>query len=333
MKATFQALVTRLHEGQVTSALESIGTTQLSTGEVAVRTLYAGVNYKDCLSLLGKAKIISQFPRIAGIEAVGEVLDPGTTDLRVGEQVLVHGFQTGIDFDGGFSEVMRVPALHLQRLPGGLNAQQTAVLGVPGFTVAMALDRFEESGLQPSDGPVAVTGAGGAVGHLAIHLLARAGYQVIAITRNLAQEPNLRRLGAAAVLDTSSAQQSLRPLERPQFAAAIDNVGGSTLSWLLRSMQDRGLVASVGNAGGNQFDGSVLPFIMRRVQLFGVVANATWAERQHLWNKLATVWKPDFDVLMPCVHYLQLSELLAHAQRQLDGATSGRSIVAMREMP
>jgi len=330
---TFDALITRRVDGQVQSAIETLDLSQLSAGEVVVRTRYAGVNYKDCLAILGGAKIIAEFPRIAGIEAVGHVAASTAEAFAPGDAVLVHGFQTGIAFDGGFSEWMRIPARHLQKLPPGLTPRQVATIGVPGFTAAMALARFMANGLDPAAGPVAVSGAHGAVGMLATSILSRAGYRVAAVTRRPEQADTLHRLGAAEIVDTRAAMDSTRPLETARFAAAIDNVGGKLLSWLLRSMQDEGLVASVGNAAGNQYEGSVLPFIMRRVHLFGVVANAGWPERQRLWQKLAAEWAPDFDALEPHVHTIALRELAAHAGRQLQGASSGRTIVDFGDAP
>lgn len=330
---TFQALVTRRPDGKVQSAMETVSLPQLSAGEVVVRTRYAGINFKDCLSIRGKAKIIADYPRIAGIEAVGRVAASGVDAFSPGDEVLVHGFQTGIAFDGGFSEWMRVPAGHLQKLPQGLSAREAAIIGVPGFTAAMALARFESHGLGPAAGPVAVSGANGAVGMLAISILARAGYQVAAITRRPEQADALRRLGAAEIVDARAALDSTRPLETARYAAAIDNVGGGVLAWLLRSMKDEGLVASVGNAGGNSYDGNVLPFIMRRVHLFGIVANAGWPERKRLWQKLAADWAPGFEALAPHVHTIALDELPAHADRQLQGATSGRTLIDFGEAP
>jgi len=330
---TFEALITRRVDGKVQSGIETLGLPQLSAGEVVVRTRYAGVNYKDCLAILGGAKIITEFPRIAGIEAVGQVAASADDAFAPGDAVLVHGFQTGIAFDGGFSEWMRIPARHLQKLPPGLTPRQVAIIGVPGFTAAMALARFVANGLDPAAGPVAVSGANGAVGMLATSILARAGYQVAAITRRPEQADTLRRLGATEIVDTNEVLDSTRPLETARFAAAIDNVGGKLLSWLLRSMKDEGLVASVGNAAGNSYEGSVLPFIMRRAHLFGVVANAGWPERRRLWQKLAAEWAPDFDALEPHVHTIALRELAAHAGRQLQGATSGRTIVDFGEAP
>jgi putative YhdH/YhfP family quinone oxidoreductase len=324
---SFDALRTHFLEGRVLSRVERLQLKDLSPGEMVLRTRHAGVNYKDCLSVRGAAKIITVFPRIAGIEAVGEVVESSASQFRPGEAVLVHGFQTGIDFDGGFAEYMRVPAGHLQRVPEGLTPLQAAVIGVPGFTAAMALERFQELGIRRDGGLVAVSGAGGAVGLLAIAVLSKAGYQVAAITRRMDQAEMLRSLGAAEVIDAAVTAQPQRPLERARFAAAIDNVGGPVLSWLLRSMQDGGCVASVGNAAGNTYEGSVLPFIMRRAQLFGIVANAPWPQRLRLWQRLAGELKPDFAKLMPHVHHIHLGELVDHAARQLQGGTAGRTLV------
>ena len=146
----FRAVRTHMQDGQTLSKLEHLTIQDLTPGEVVVRNRWAGVNFKDCLSLHGKAKIITSFPRIAGIEVAGEVVQSEAADFQPGQSVFVHGFQTGIQFDGGFSEYVRVPAAHLHALPEGLTHQQAATLGVPAFTVAMALERFELEGIRPS---------------------------------------------------------------------------------------------------------------------------------------------------------------------------------------
>ena len=241
--------------------------------------------------------------------------------------MLAHGFRTGIAFDGGFSPWARLPAAHAMPLPAPLDAWQTAVIGVPGFTVALCIDRFEQLGISPASGPVAVSGATGAVGVLAIAILARAGYEVTALTRKAGREEALKALGAAEVLVTEPLLASAKALEAERFAAAIDNVGGPLLHWLLKSMRSNGCVASVGNAGGNDYPGSVLPFIMRGLQMFGVVANVAWPIRHRLWARLASDWRPDFDALAPHLHSIALTELPAHGERQLAGRTSGRTII------
>lgn len=325
---SFEALRSRLVGDRVQSTLERMHPDDLSHGEVLVRNLHAGVNYKDCLAILGKARIITDFPRIAGIEAVGEVIESSAADFHPGDAVLVHGHETGIRLDGGFAEVLRIPAAHLQQVPPGLTPLECAILGVPAFTAAMALERFEELGLTQGSGPIAVSGAGGAVGTMAIAILARAGYEVAAITRNLDRAPALRALGAAEVIDAMVLNRPQRPLEKARFAAAMDNVGGAMLSWLMRSMKDSAAIAVIGNAGGNAFEGSGLPFFMRRLQMFGVVANAPWPQRRRLWQRLANDWKPDLARLLPHVQHLPLAELMGYAARQLQGGTSGRALVS-----
>lgn len=326
--SSFRAVRTHVTDGRTESRLETLGLDDLSAGEVVVRNHYAGINFKDCLSLHGKAKIITSFPRVAGIELVGEVVTSEAPEFEPGQAVFVHGFQTGIAYDGGFSEYARVPAGHLNALPTGLNAQEVAMLGVPGFTAAMALERFQREGLAPDQGPVAITGASGAVGMTAIAILARAGYQVIGVTRRMEQAESLKAAGATEVLDAKEFLAATpRALEKARFAAAIDNVGGSMLAWLLRSMKEQGCVACVGNAASNDFPGSVLPFIMRSVKLIGIVANAPWEQRRRLWTKLGAEWKPDFSRIAPHIHHLELNELLPFSLTQLAGQNSGRALL------
>jgi acrylyl-CoA reductase (NADPH) len=324
---SFSALRSHFNDGRLSSSIESLKVADLSAGDVVVRSHYAGVNYKDCLAITGRAKIIESFPRVAGIEVVGEVVESSVDRLPVGEIILVHGFRTGIAFDGGFSEVMRVPAAHVMPLSGPLTGYETAVIGLPGFTAGMALDRFERSGITPRSGPIAVSGATGAVGMMAISILARAGYQAVALTRKSEEVETLYGLGASEVINVSEIPSPGKPLEKERFAAVIDNVGGPILSWLLRSTMQGGCIASVGNAAGNGFDGSVLPFILRGVQLFGVVANADWDTRRRVWGNLAGAWKPDLEALAPYVKLIGLDRLMQHAEQQLAGKTRGRTIV------
>lgn len=328
MPAQFRAVRTHMQEGRTLSQLETLSINDLTPGEVVVRNRWAGINFKDCLSLHGKAKIITDFPRVAGIELVGEVVHSESPDFQVGQSVFVHGFQTGIQFDGGFSEYARLPAAHLHAVPETLTPWQVAMLGVPAFTVAMALERFELEGLRPGQGPVAVSGAGGAVSLAAMGILRQAGYEVVAITRRMQQADSLRAAGASEVLDANAILAAEpRALEKPRFAAAIDNVGGPMLSWLLRSVREQACVACVGNAASNRFDGSVLPFIMRAVKLVGIVANAPWDQRKRLWTRLATDWKPDFEQMQPHIHPIGLDELLSFSLRQLEGQNSGRALI------
>lgn len=325
--STFHALRSFATEGAVRSRVEALSLDDLSAGELTVRVQWAGVNYKDSLAVTGTARILESLPRVAGIELVGTVTVSSDARFQPGDAVLVHGFRTGIAFDGGFAQWARVPADHAMQVPAGLTPRQAAILGVPGFTVAMALANFEALGLRPDTGDVAVSGAGGAVGMLAVAILSRAGYRVVALSRTREREAALLALGAQAVLTTDTCAGSGRPLERAQFAAAIDNVGGEVLSWLMRSMAMDGRLAVVGNASGIGFAANVLPFLMRNLRMFGVVANADWPTRHALWSRLADDWRPDFDALKPHVHEIDLSALLAHCDAQVRGLTSGRTLV------
>jgi acrylyl-CoA reductase (NADPH) len=324
---TFKALRSDYIDKQVVSELVPLTFDDLSPGEVIIRNLYSGVNYKDCLSIKGKAKVITSYPRIAGIELVGEVMHSSVEPYVPGQSVIVHGFQTGIAFDGGFAEYARVPAAHIMPVPSGLSPWQAAMIGVPGFTAAMALERFQQLGINPDSGTVVVSGATGAVGILSILILAGAGYRVAALTRRMEEGPGLQALGASEIIDAKSIADELRLIEKPRFAAAIDNVSGPTLSWLLRSLKEGGALASVGNASGNGFEANVLPFILRGVDMFGIVANAPWPVRKRLWDRLATDWRPNLSLLETHMHTIGIDELLSYADRHLSGKTSGRTML------
>jgi putative YhdH/YhfP family quinone oxidoreductase len=324
----FRGLRTYRRDRGVESRVEALGVNDLTPGELIVRARWSGINYKDSLAVTGKARILTGSPRIAGIELVGEVLEGDAPGIGPGSTVLVHGFQTGIEYDGGFSEIVRVPAAHAMLLPVGLSAHEIAILGVPAFTCALALERFERMGVSPESGLVAISGSTGAVGIMAIGILKRAGYRVAALTRNLGNSQALRALGADEVIEASF-DDARRPVEEPRFAAAIDNVGGSTLSWMLRSLQNDGVLASVGNAADNAFSGNVLPFILRNVTMLGIQANAPRDVRKRLWARLASDWKPDFSVLRAHVREVSLDGLLEHCERQVQGGTSGRTLLAL----
>lgn len=307
--------------------IEALTLGDLTAGEVVIRTRWAGINYKDSLAVTGKAKVLTGYPRIPGIELVGTVEASESPEIAVGSHVIVHGFQTGIDFDGSLSERVRAPAKHVMAIPPGLSPREAAILGVPAFTVALALDRFEAAGLTPGRGAVAVSGASGAVGMAALGVLRRAGYEPVALSRRAEWVEPLKALGASEVLLVDATVDDTRPLARGRFAAAIDNVGGPVLSWLLRSLEDHGQLASVGNAAGIGFTANVLPFILRQATMFGVVANAPWPVRQRLWARLADGWKPDMGALEAHVHEIELEGVPAHAEAQVAGRSAGRTLV------
>ncbi len=265
---------------------------ELGEGNVIVRTLFASVNYKDALTGLGRARIVQRFPCTAGIDACGVVEESADPRFHPGDHVIVHGFTMGAEHDGGYQEINRFPADWLMRLPAGLSPFESMAIGVAGYTAALSIDLMEHNGLVPSAGKVLVNGATGGVASNAIDMLAARGYHVAAMTGKKDAHDYLRALGAAEVLDRNAMVFGKRPLEEPQWAGAVDSVGGEPLSWVIRSMQRDGVIASFGNAAGNDFAGSVLPFILRGVRLIGVFVNNPMPLRERIWRRLVTDLRP-----------------------------------------
>ncbi|HAJ91559.1 MAG TPA: oxidoreductase, partial [Gammaproteobacteria bacterium] len=263
---SFSALrVHRNAEGTVRAGLEALTLDDLAPGEVVIRSHYSSVNYKDALAATGKGKILRRFPLVAGVDVAGEVMSSADAGFHEGDRVLVTGCGLGESHDGGFSQVVRVPADWVVPLPEGLSLFAAMALGTAGFTAALAIDRLEQNGLAPGRGPVVVTGASGGVGSIAIDLLSGRGYEVVALSRRPATTDYLQSLGAADVLDPKTVTASDKPLETARWAGAIDNVGGESLAWLTRTVQPWGSIASIGLAGGGELHTTVMPFILRGV--------------------------------------------------------------------
>ncbi len=264
----------------------------LDSGDVVVRSFFASVNYKDALTALGRAKIVNRFPCTVGIDVCGEVTESGDPRFKPGDIVVAHGFGIGADHDGGYQYVNRFPADWLVKVPAGLTPFETAAIGVAGYTAALSVDLMELNGLDPRKGKVLVNGATGGAASVAIDLLAGRGYEVVALSGKPEAADYLRSLGAAEIIDRHKHEFGTRPLEKPQWQGAVDSVGGEQLGWLARSMQIDGVIAAFGNAGGIDFKGSVLPFILRGVRLIGVYGNSPMPLRQRIWQRIATDLKP-----------------------------------------
>ena len=269
-----------------------MGRDELDVGDVVVRIAYASVNYKDALTARGKAKIVLKFPLVAGIDLAGTVEESADIRFKPGDEVIVHSFGLGVDHDGGYAEFGRFPADWVIPLPTGLTLFEASALGVAGHTAAVAVDLMELNGLMPAKGKVLVNGATGGVASIAIDILAGRGYHVVAMSGKAGQADYLKGLGAKEVIGRNDIKDSGRPLESPLWAGALDSVGGAQMSWLTRSMQKDGVIASFGNAAGNEFAGNVLPFILRGVRLLGTNVNNPIERKKALWARLAGDLKP-----------------------------------------
>jgi putative YhdH/YhfP family quinone oxidoreductase len=275
-----------------TGRFDAMSHAQLDTGDVVVRMAYASVNYKDALTARGRAKIVLKFPLVAGIDLSGTVEESADSRFRPGDEVIVHSFGLGVDHDGGYAEYGRFPADWVIPLPRGLTLFEASALGVAGHTAAVAVDLMELNGLTPAKGKVLVNGATGGVASVAIDILAQRGYHVVAMSGKAGQADYLKGLGAKEVVGRDEFRDSGRPLESPLWAGALDSVGGAQMSWLTRSMQKDGVIASFGNAAGAEFPGNVLPFILRGVRLLGTNVNNPIERKKALWARLAGDLKP-----------------------------------------
>lgn len=284
-----------------------MGREELDAGNVVVRIAYASVNYKDALTARGKAKIALKFPLVAGIDLAGVVDESADPRFRAGDEVIVHSHGLGADHDGGYAELGRFPGDWIVPLPAGMSLFEASAHGVAGHTAAHAIDLMELNGLAPDKGKVLVNGATGGVASIAIDILSKRGYHVVALTGKLAQADYLRSLGAAEVLDRNAMRFGTRPLEAEMWAGALDSVGGEQLAWLARTMQRDGVIAAFGNAGGAEFRGNVLPYILRGVRLLGANVNNPVERMKLLWNRLATDLRPrHLDRIARRIRYDQL---------------------------
>ena len=313
--------------GKSQGRLVDITLDELDPGEVVVKVGYSGVNYKDALAATGAGKVIRRFPCVGGIDLAGEVVSSADARFRPGDAVLATGYDLGVAHDGGFARYARVPADWLVPLPAGLSLYEAMALGTAGFTAALAIHRLEQNELTPGKGKVIVTGATGGVGSLAVQMLARLGYHVVALTGKEGEQDFLKALGAKEVLLRGSVDmKGTRPLEKGLWAGALDAVGGDTLAWLARTMQLEGAIASFGNAGGAELHTTVFPFILRGVKLLGVDSAATqMALRKQLWGRLATDLRPQHLDLM--THRITLQQLPETCAALIAGTARGRAVV------
>jgi len=298
-----------------------------SPGDVVIRVAYSSVNYKDALAGTGKGKILRRFPLNGGIDAAGTVVCSDQADFREGDEVLITGCGLSETRDGGYSEYLRLPSEWLVPLPDGLSMKEAMILGTAGFTAALGLWRMEANGQTPNMGALAITGASGGEGSLAVDIYSKAGYDVTAISGKEDEFEWLHELGAAQCISRHELYWPESPLASAQFAGALDNVGGDMLSGLTRVIKPWGNIASCGMAGGIGLDTTVMPFIIRGITLLGInSAGCAYPIRKELWRRLANEWRPRcLDRI--ATDDVTLDELPKVFERLLKGGGRGRTPV------
>ena len=319
----------RIHEvdGRVVSRFDTLTLDQLTPGEVVIDVQYSDINYKDALAATGAGRILRRYPLVGGIDLAGVVRESQDARCRPGDAVLVTGSGLSENRDGGYAEVARVPGDAVIPMPPGLDAFKAMALGTAGFTAALAIHRMEKNGQAPDRGKVVVTGATGGVGSIAIDMLAARGYDVVAVSGKQEAADYLRSLGAKDVVARADFALGSRPLEPARYAGAIDNVGGEMLAGLTRQMDFWGNIASVGLAGGAELVTTVMPFILRGVNLLGINSSATRREeRLEVWRRISTDLTPrHLDLIAQ--RTISFDELPQAFQAHIDGKVTGRTVV------
>jgi len=328
MTSTFKAFVVNKNENQFTREIKELTLQDLPEGDVTIKVMYSSVNYKDGLASIPDGQIVRSYPFIPGIDAAGIVIDSHDEKFKAGDEVIVTSYGFGVSHYGGFSEVVRVPSSWAVPLPNGLTLKEAMVYGTAGLTAALSIEKLEHHGLTVNDGDVVVSGASGGVGSVAVAMLAKKGYSVIASTGKTRETEYLKNLGAKEVISREDlSPEKFSALGKARFAAAIDPVGGNTLAYILSSLKYGGAVASSGLTGGTSVKTTVFPFILRGVSLLGVDSvECPMSIRQPLWNKMAQELKPD--ALMDFIGSEITLDDLPHVLDQiLKGEVKGRVIV------
>ena len=324
---TFRAF--RIHEvdRKIVARFDQVTLDDLGAGDVVVRVSCSDINYKDALAATGAGRILRKYPLVGGIDFAGEVVSSTDARYTPGQKVLVTGCGLSETHDGGYAEFARVKGDWVIPLPPGLTELDSMKLGTAGFTAALAVHQMERNGQQPANGPVVVTGAAGGVGSLAINMLAGRGYEVVAVSGKQEAEPYLREIGASRVLLRQDIDLGSKPMEKALWAGAVDNLGGPVLTWLTRTVDQWGNIASIGLAGGHELSTTVLPFILRGVNLLGINSVLTPRDvRLAVWQRIATDLRPaKLDRI--CTKVIGFDELPAQFDDYIQGRVTGRTVV------
>lgn len=325
-------LVEKNEAGQVTAGVTQRTVDDLPPGDVLVRVAYSSLNYKDAMAIQGNPGVARRLPHVPGIDAAGTVVESRDPRFTPGQEVIVTSYELGAGQWGGYATHVRVPADWVVPLPAGLSLRESMILGTAGFTAALGVWLLQKHDIEPGSGEILVTGATGGVGSLAICILARLGYRVVAVSGKRELHDQLQSWGAAEVLGRDAlADASNRPLLSGRWAGVIDTVGGQPLANLLKAVKPWGCVAACGLVAGAELPTTVYPFILRGVTLTGIdSATCPMPLRQSLWQRLATDWKPP--QLESLAHEVTLEQLSGVAAEILQGKVVGRTLVVPRPM-
>lgn len=323
----FRAYRINEKDGNITVGFEELSIDELTDGDVVIKVSHSTINYKDALAATGTARILRRYPLNGGIDLAGTVVSSADADFQSGTAVLVNGCGLSETVDGGYSEYARVDSSSLVPIPEGMTAAEVMQIGTAGYTAALAIHRMEQNGQAPENGPVVVTGATGGVGSIAIDMLDGRGYEVVAMTGKADKEEYLKSIGARSILRRDDIDLGKRPMEKTQWAGAVDNLGGDYLTWLTRTMDYGGNIASIGLAASPALKTTVLPFILRAVCLLGINSVDTPRDlRLAVWSRIGGDLKPrHLDIISD--RSIEFEDLPNQFQAYIDGTVTGRTVV------
>lgn len=323
----FRAFRIDQNDAGITAGFTDLGIDDLTDGDTVIKVSHSTINYKDALAATGKGRILRRYPLNGGIDLAGTIVESAHPDLEPGVPVVVNGCGLSETRDGGYAEYARVPADAVVPLPDGIDARAAMQIGTAGYTAALAIHRMEQNGQLPESGPVVVTGATGGVGSLALDMLDARGYEAVAVTGKVSETDYLRSIGAARILLRDDIDKGKRPLEKAEWAGAIDNLGGDWLTWLTRTMQYGGNIASIGLAASHELNTTVMPFILRAVCLLGINSVETpSALRLAVWRRLGSDLKPrHLDRIAG--ETIPFDDLPKHFDDYINGTVTGRKVV------
>lgn len=322
----FKGILINKDDAGYKAQYQSIDDSVLPEGDVTVKVEWSTLNYKDGLAITGKSPVVRRFPMVPGIDFAGTVSASGNPAWKVGDKVILNGWGVGETHCGGLAEVARVKGEWLVALPQNFTTRQAMAIGTAGYTAMLCVIALEKHGIKPADGEILVTGANGGVGSVAVALLAKLGYNVVASTGRMAESEHLKALGATSIIDRNELSAPGKPIGKERWAGVVDAVGSHTLANACATTKYRGAVAACGLAGGMDFPSTVMPFILRGITLYGIDSvMAPLAVRQEAWQRLGK----DIDLakLNAMTSDIILSEAIPYATALLEGKVRGRLVV------
>jgi len=322
----FNAIVINKDDAGYRAEQQQLDESALPEGDVTVDVMYSGLNYKDGLAITGKGPVVRKFPMVPGIDLVGTVRQSNHANYQAGESVILNGWGVGETHWGGLAQVARLKGDWLVPLPSGMAARDAAAIGTAGYTAMLCVMALQQQGVKPGDGEIVVTGAAGGVGSVAISILAKLGFDVVAVTGRASEADYLKQLGANTIMDRAELSEPGKPLAKERWAGAVDVVGSHTLANICASTRYRGVVTACGLAGGMDFPSTVAPFILRGVTLVGIDSVMCPRElRLQAWQRLAA--ELELDKLHAMIQEIGLGQVIDTAGQLMQGQVRGRVVV------